>query len=480
MLSDLKGRSVRGGAITIASQGAYLVLQLGSTAVLARMLTPADFGLIAMATAFTGLIEMFKDGGLSMATVQRKEVDHTQISTLFWINIALALCLAASVAALAPAVAWFYGDPRLVQITLAFAGVLFVGALALQHQAIIRRQMRFKALAAVQIGSMAGGVGAAISMAMLGAGDWALLGLHGGRVVTNVALVWILCTWRPGLPRRTEGFGSILSFGGNLTGFNLINYLRPNAANVLIGAFAGANPLGLYVKAFALVRLPTKQINSPLESIVTPALSRLQDRPEQYRQYYCRALQAATYASLSMSALLIVLADQIVLTLLGRQWMEAADLFRILGLAGFIHAIVNTTGWVMISLGQTNRMFKWSLFQTSCAVTFYAVGLAWGGVRGLAVAVAIGTAVLLVPGLLYCFHYSPISMGDVCRAVRRPMTLAMGILITGGLPQLLAPTGSPWVDGVIAGGAATAFVGLALLLWRPFRDDMYRVVSFFR
>ncbi|MGD0900434.1 MAG: oligosaccharide flippase family protein, partial [Thermoguttaceae bacterium] len=146
----LKGRSVRGGAASLVGQVAYFLMRLGSMAVLARILTPGDFGLVAMATAITGFVEMFKDAGLSLATVQRAEITHAQVSILFWINVALSAGLMLLVAAIAPAVAWFYGDSRLIAITLVVAGAFLFGGVGIQHAALLRRQMRFGTLATVQ------------------------------------------------------------------------------------------------------------------------------------------------------------------------------------------------------------------------------------------------------------------------------------------------------------------------------------------
>src|SRR5690606_19203223 len=161
LTKHLRRRTMRGGAITVSSQGVKFALRLGSTAVLARLLTPADFGLIAMVTVVTGFVEMFKDAGLSMATIQRERITHAQVSTLFWINVALSALIMLLIAALAPAIAWFYGEPRLLPITLALSGTMIFGGLAVQHQALLRRQMQFGRLATIEITSMAAGIAAA-------------------------------------------------------------------------------------------------------------------------------------------------------------------------------------------------------------------------------------------------------------------------------------------------------------------------------
>src|SRR5215469_17953897 len=145
--ADLKGRSVRGGLLTLISQGAQFALQTLSTIILARLLMPADFGIVAMVTALTGLASAFADFGLSEATIQRKEITHEQVSTLFWINLTIGLGLTFLSAALGPVLAMFYREPRLVRIALFLSLNFFLGGLRVQPNALLKRQMRFSALA---------------------------------------------------------------------------------------------------------------------------------------------------------------------------------------------------------------------------------------------------------------------------------------------------------------------------------------------
>jgi PST family polysaccharide transporter len=219
----------------MGGQAANFVLKLGSTAVLARLLTPADFGLIAMVTAVTGFVEMFKEAGLSMATIQRAEINHRQISTLFWINLGLSILLMFVVVGLAPAVAWFYGEPQLLWITIALGAMFPLGGLTIQHVALLRRQMRFGTLVSIDVTSNAVGIAAAITAAAFGARYWALVIMMAASGAANAALVWITCPWVPGLPKRGAGVRPMLAFGGNLTGFAFINYWARSADNVLIG-----------------------------------------------------------------------------------------------------------------------------------------------------------------------------------------------------------------------------------------------------
>ena len=288
--ANLKQRSVRGGAITIAAQSSKFGLKFGSTIVLARLLVPEDYGLIGMATVVIGFVEYFKDLGLSTATIQRREINHQQISTLFWINIAVACLVALIVALLAPAVASFYNEPRLQKITLVLAINFIFGGLTVQHQALLRRQMQYISLAKVEIASMFMGVATSVVAAYYGLNYWALVLMLVATTLTNAIGVWLACSWRPGLPRRNCGVGSMLAYGSNITGFGLVNYFSRNLDNILIGRRWGSQELGLYAQAYKLVLLPIQQINTPVTSVALPSLSSLQSEPQEYCRYYYKAM----------------------------------------------------------------------------------------------------------------------------------------------------------------------------------------------
>ena len=315
--TDLKGRSVRGGAVTLIAQVCKFVLQIGSTAILARLLTPQDYGLIGMTVAVTGFVSMFKDMGLSMATIQKAEINHRQISTLFWVNVGLSLATLLVTAAIAPAVALFYGEPKLTSITIVSAIGFIFGGLTVQHQALLNRQMRFTALAIIDITSMLVGTIVAIVLAWYGVGYWALVIMQLAIALSTTLGVWLVCHWRPSLPALDSGIGEMLTFGGNITGFSIINYFARNLDNVLIGRFWGAGELGLYSKAYQLLLLPINQINSPIAAVAIPALSRLVDSSERYTAAYVRIVEKVALLTIPIMLFMIGSSDWLVLLLLG-------------------------------------------------------------------------------------------------------------------------------------------------------------------
>lgn len=459
--ADLKGRSVRGGAVTMAAQGLKFFLQMGSTVVLARLLTPQDFGLIAMVTAVTGFVVMFKDMGLSMATVQKAEINHGQISTLFWINVALSLGVMLVIAALAPVIAWFYGEPRLTWITLALASAFIFGGLTVQHQALLRRQMCFGSLALIQIISMSVGIVAAIISAWYGVGYWALVIMQLATAIAGSIGVWVVCGWRPGLPVRRSGVRKMLAFGGNLTGFSVINYFARNSDKILVGRFCGSGTLGLYSKAYSLLMLPISQIRGPLTSVAMPALSRIQGDPKRYTSYYTKLILLLSFISMPLIVFLAICSRSIIHLLLGEQWLGASHIFQILAITAFIQPVWSTVGLVLISLGQSGRFLKFGIFNSLVVVTSFVVGIRWGAV-GVASAYAVANYLIFFPSLWYCFRLTPISIVAFLKAIARPAIASLVMAFATFLANCLLVR-QP--DTVFISGCFLVSLSVYLLVW---------------
>ncbi len=423
---DLEGRTVRGGAITSVAQALKSLLMVGSTVVLARLLTPEDFGLVAMVTAVTGFLSMFKDMGLAMVTVQREEITHRQVSALFWINAALGLAITLVLAGLSWGLAWFYGQPEVMWIAIVLALSFMVDGLTVQHEALMRRQMRYRALAVVEVISVAAGVAAALILAWQGFGFWALVANLVVFSAVNLVIVWLVFPWRPAMPAKAEEMWELLRFGANLTGFSFVNYFARNLDDVLIGRFHGANELGLYQKAYEILMVPITQINRPASRVAIPALSRLVGEPERYRKAYMRILEKLLLVTMPLGALLILSADWVVLTILGDQWTAAAVIFAALGVSIFAQAIGNTTGWLFISQDRTDEMFRWGFIGAATAIASFVIGLPWGAF-GVAVAYSAVGVMVRTPWLLWFVgRKGPVRTLDFYRAVWPGFVAAVG------------------------------------------------------
>lgn len=426
LMGDLKTRSARGGAITIVSQGAKMGLQIGSVVVLARLLVPADFGLVAMVAVFTGFVGLFQDMGLSMATVQRQDITHKQVSTLFWINLLLSVLLALVGAALSPLVAWFYDEPELVWVTIVTSATFIFGGFGAQYVALLRRQMMFKTLAVAEIGGNLFGVLLAIVLAVLGTGYWALVAMAGGTVLGTSVIAFWTCGWIPGLPRRGSGVLPMIKYGSALTGTNVLTFINRQFDNVLIGKVSGAGPLGMYAKAYGLLYQPIKQISAPLSYVAVTALSRLQNEPDRFRNYFRKGNQGLMFVGMPVVGACFVATEAIIAVMLGEQWGDAVPIFRYLAPAALVGTTYTATTWAYLALGQTGRQLRWRVLDCAVTVTAISIGVQYGA-EGVALGFSIAVILLRPFELWYCYSKTPLTLMDFVRSAWIPLVSTLAV-----------------------------------------------------
>ena len=429
---DLRRRSVRAGAASAAGQVAGNLLNLMATVVLARLLTPADFGLVAMVTVVIGFTIMLRDLGLSSAMIQREDLGHGQVSTLFWVNAAAGLFLTLLIMACAPLIAWFYGRPQLVSVTLALATLSMLDGLSIQHQALLRRQLRMVALAVIDLLSLLAGILTAIVLAWRGAGFWSLVAMQIASMTMRTALTWLTSGWRPDWSANLAEVRGMLAFGGQLTGARMVNYASRNVDKLLIGKFWSAQELGVYAKAFAGSVVAFEKAIHSLSRVAVPTLSRLQDDPARFRTYFQTAVLLLATVALPVAAALILEAEAAVRMVLGAQWLATIPLLKILAAVAVAHLLAGPIRWGLVSLGRGERLLRWRTFEALAKVIGIAIGLRWG-VIGIAWGLLIVNAVLAVPALWYCFYDSPLRIRDVAEVIWKPLvaTLAASGVVLG-------------------------------------------------
>jgi O-antigen/teichoic acid export membrane protein len=437
--ADLPGHSVRGGAVTLLTQGGRFITNLLGTAILARLLSPEDFGLLLMIYAMTGFVEMFRDMGLSTATVQVERINHKQLSALFWLNVLLSAALTIIVAAAAPLVSRFYHDSRLTGMTLALSTTFVIGGLATQHRAMLTRQMRFTALGVTDLAGFCVGMVVGIIYALLTRSVWALVIQQIVQYSVTTVTSWMVMRWKPSLPARRAGVDGMLKFGANLAGFNFVNYWARNLDNVLIGRWWGKAVLGLYGKAYQLLMLPIMQISMPFSKVAIPTLSRLQNDPDKYRAYYRKGVMLLAALGMPIVAFLFVAADETIHVFLGPHWDQAIPIFRVLGPAAFFGTFNMATGWVYTSRGDTHRQLRWGILTSAVTVIAFFIAVPHGAIAvGGAFSIVYCTLTMGYPAFAYCFRGTPLRMADMLDAVWRPSvaSLGAGVIIFAGLPWL--------------------------------------------
>ena len=462
-MKDLKQRTIRGGFAKICSQAANFTLRIGSLMVLGRLLEPRDFGLVGMVMAIIGVLNLFKDFGLSTAAVQRANMTDEQHSTLFWVNMLVGGALALLAVGIAPIVATFYHEPRLLAVTAVLAAGFLFNSAGVQHGALLQRQLRFTVMAVIEIISLVAGIAIAIGMALRGYGYWALVAMSIVSPFVTTICVWLATGWIPGMPRRGVGIVSMLRFGGTITLNGLIVYLAYNLEKVLLGRYWGAEALGLYGRAYQLVNIPTDNLNSAAGSVAFAALSRVQDEPERLKSYFLKGYSLILALTLPLTIVCALFADDLILVLLGPKWHGAAAVFRLLAPTILIFALINPLGWLLFSLGMVGRSLKIALVIAPLVISGYLIGLPYGP-KGVALGYSTVMALWVVPHIAWCVHGTGISFRDIGTVLSRPLFSG---LVAAALPfallffygRLLSP-----LPRLAIGGSLFAGVYLTMLL----------------
>ena len=428
-MKDLKHKVIRGGFAKAFAQGINLVLRMGSLMVLARLLAPKDFGLVGMVMAFTGVLNLFRDFGLSTASVQRGHVTDDQISTLFWINIFVGAVLALILAGMAPFVAVFYHEPRLVWVSVILATSFIFNGAGVQHTALLERQMRFTALAGIDIISLVVSTAIGIGMAVTGFGYWALVASAVILPLVSTVCLWFATGWKPGKIHLHDEVHSMLRFGGAFTLINLIVYVGYNLEKVLLGRYWGASALGLYGRAYQLINLPTENLNSAFWGVAFSGLSRVRDEPERFRSYFLRGYSLVLALTIPITIAAALFAHDLILVLLGPKWNDVAAIFRLLAPTILIFALINPLAWLTFSLGMIGRNLKIVLVLAPLVITGYVLGLPYGP-RGVAIGYSALMTIWAVPHIAWCVHGTVISLRDIFVAASKPFVSG---IVAGGL-----------------------------------------------
>jgi O-antigen/teichoic acid export membrane protein len=424
-MQDLKEKTIRGGAARLASQVASLALRTGAIVVLARLLGPKDFGLVGMVTAFTGVLAWFRDFGLSAAAVQRSDITRDQHSTLFWINVLFGALLALVTLAAAPAIAAFYHEPRLVWVAAVLGTAFLFNAVGIQHSALLQRQMRFTAMAAISVVSLMVGTAIAIGGAAIGYGYWALVASSVTTPLVASIGFWLATGWVPGMPRRRTGILSMMHFGATLTLNGIVAYIAFNADKVMIGRFLGVDAIGIYGRGFQLISIPTDSLNSAVGEVAFSALSRLQNDPARLKSYFLKGAAFILGLTLPITIACALFADDLVLVLLGPKWEASIQIVRLLAPTIAVSAVINPVGWLIYSLGLVQRSLRIALVFAPLMILGCVLGLSYGA-AGVAFAYSTVMVLWMVPHVAWCVHGTAISLRDVVSVVIRP--LACGVV----------------------------------------------------
>ena len=431
-LQDLKRKSIRGGVVSVFSTGIAIVVQLASTVVLGRLLSPEEYGIMAMVMAVTAFAGLFRDFGLSSASIQQKELSQAQQSNLFWLNTAVGAVLTLGLMATSPLVAGFYGKPGVRDVSLLLSFNFLIGSLGTQCGVTLLRKLEFGKKAGAEIAGSIMGLAVSIVLALNGLGYWALAW---GAVVSAMAtttFLFLVSGFRPGLPQQEKGMRAMLRFGISITTFDFINYFHRNVDNILVGRFCGTEALGYYSRAYSLLMLPITAIRNPILSVGFPAMSRLQNEPENFRAYYLRLVRLMALGAMPLTAFLFIGARPIVHLALGTKWDPICPIFALLAAVAFVQPVITLWAIVVQSRGLGKRYVQMGMFNACCSVVGFGIGLRWGPV-GVAAGYVVATYLSAVPLLYLAYEGTALRLLDFFENIASPAIASFVASVLGAL-----------------------------------------------
>ena len=439
---NLKTHAVRSGAAVVVGQAGVALIGLGAVAVLARLLQPADFGLVAMALPIIVIATVLRSFGLDVGTIYREQLDATLVNSVFWTSLALNFSLTLVLAALAPILAWFYGEPRLVKLTIALAGGALLLNLGAQPETLLKRQMRFHWLAFISLVAALTGAVVAVVMAKLGAGYWALAFQTIVTFLVRSLLAWVFCDWRPSSPRAVRSdarLRAMLASGRNLTSTRLLHLSASYFDRVIVGWLGGAAVLGLYENGRRIAFLALDTLYAPLLDVGVAGFSRASRDGLQYRAFGIKAVQLVLALMLPSLIFLLLEVRPITLVLLGKQWLPAVPYARWLIGAALAQSLSRTLMWFYLSTDRTAQQMRWFTMQSAVLILSVTIGAWLGGVYGVAVAVAVATWTLTIPAIIYGLRESPFSAGDFAGASAWPILFSLAAAVCLLVWEWIAP-----------------------------------------
>jgi O-antigen/teichoic acid export membrane protein len=435
--ADLGRLAKRGGVASVAGVYGNVVLQIVGVVILARLLTPEDFGLAAIVMVLTQFAPLLIDFGTGDATIQRSKITQGQVSTLFWLNSGIGLSVAALLAACSPLIAWLYHEPRLQAIAVCSAITFVFTGISAQHLSLLRRAMQFVAIAKIQFVSALAGLAFAILLATSGYGYWALVLRPIVSAAYTAAGAWLACRWRPGLPVFDAEVKSMVRFGMHVLGFSITHCITTVSDRIILGLFSPPREVGYYQNARNMSDNALSFPIGQLHGVGSAGLSKLRSNPRALQQKYEATLSALAFFVTPTAAILSVTGQDVAVMLLGETWRKSGLLLSILALRGMVEFIEISQGWLHVSSGRADRWKNWGVFTAIVRVLAILGGLRFGA-QGVAIALVAAGWLIAFPSVSYAGRPLGIGAALVIRAVRAPLLGAtIAVAASWGLQAVL-------------------------------------------
>jgi len=448
---ELRHLAIRGAAATVSASGLGLAVQVVGTVVLARLLSPGDFGLVTMVTTFSLLLTNLGFNGFTEAVIQFEEIDHNTASNLFWLNSVAGFILAIAFAASGSLLARFYRAPLVANVAMGLSPGILIAATSVIHIALLKRAIHFVGTSTNDFLGRVVYTAVPILLALRGWGYWALVaGIVLQQLSTTIG-AWWLCRWVPSFPQRTGKTRAMVRFAGIVYGNFSVAYSSQNIDNLLVGWRFNAVALGFYKKAFDLFALTASQLTAPLHNVALAALSRLNQDHATFRRYLASSLGMIAFVGMAASASLTLVGRDVVRLVLGPKWSESGRIFELFGPGVGAMLLCSTVGWVHLSIGKPGRWLRWNLVALALTVTLFLAALPWGP-AGVAAAWSISYWTLLIPSFWYAGQPIGFGVADLITTIWRYAAAALA----AGIATSMIIRGGPLSEFPLSTSAALA------------------------
>ncbi len=469
---SLGGVAARGAATVFTAQISRVLIQMLGIMILARILTPADYGLIAMAMVVISFADIFRDFGFSAAAVQAKVLTTAQRTNLFWANTGIGLILTLAVWATAGTVAKAFGQPSLTTVMWVLGPVFLINGAATQYRASLSRALRFGSVAWTEVLAQVVGLGVGVAAALSGWGYWSLLTMQLVSATLILVVLVLVARWLPGAPRRGQDMGPLLRFGTFLVGSQLVTYASNNIDTIVLGRRFGPETVGIYDRPYRLLMLPLAQIRAPSTTVAIPVLSRLQDDDARYGAFLLRGQLALGYVLVVPLGFVAGAAVPVVGVFLGSQWEASAPVLALLAISAGLRTLAFVGYWVYLSKGLTRDLLWFSMFDAALKIVLVLLFARWG-LLGVAGAVALTPALTWVLSFVWLSRLTTIPLNGLLLGGLRISAVAgtMAVVALAAV-RLVGQSATP-VVGLLGAlvGCAVALAFLVLIV-RPVRRDV--------
>jgi O-antigen/teichoic acid export membrane protein len=481
-MSEFRQKTVSGITWSVVSQVGRQVLTFVISVILARLLSPREFGLVAMVTVITNFAGIFAELGFSSALVQKKDVRQEHLSSVFWLNLGAGLLLTALFMAGAPLMASFYGEPLLLPVTMLIATDFVISALTIVQNTLLTKSLDFKTLSIVEITAVGLAGIVAIGMAVTGFGVWSLAVQSLVFSAVSAALLWRFGNWRPALIFRWNAVKELLGFSMHLFGTQTLNYWARNIDYLLIGRYLGTSPLGAYNRAYSVMLFPLSNVSRVLSRVMFPSFSMIQDDRLRIKDIFLRMTRIIALITFPMMLGLFVTVEPFVLTVFGPKWVEMIPVLRVFCLVGMIQSIVTLIGNLYLSQGRTEVQFRLGLFTRATSILGIVVGLRWG-IVGVAIGYSIAATINLYPNVFFAGRLVNLTFSELLQNLRSVFACAVtmaGIVWAVGLVLPIAWPDWARLMAQVSLGFVTYIALVHLLRVQAYREGQTLVLEQWR